>query len=65
MSRYRLIHAERATYPVAVLCRVLRVSRVGYYAWAGRGASARAQADAAVSGIRTLGLPWPCRSAAR
>ncbi len=45
MSRYRFIHAERATYPVALLCRVLRVSRAGYYAWAGRGASARAQAD--------------------
>jgi len=28
-----------------VLCRVLRVSRAGYDAWAGRGASARAQAD--------------------
>jgi putative transposase len=46
VSRYRLIRAERATYPVAVLCRALRVSRAGYYAWAGRGASARAQADA-------------------
>jgi putative transposase len=46
VSRYRFTHAERATYPVAVLCRVLRVSRAGYYAWAGRGASARAQADA-------------------
>lgn len=45
MSRYRLIHAERATYPVAVLCRTLRVSRAGYYAWASRGASTRAQAD--------------------
>jgi len=45
VRRYRFIHAERATYPVTVLCRVLRVSRAGYYAWAGRGASARAQAD--------------------
>lgn len=45
MSRYRFIRAERATYPVTVLCRVLRVSRAGYYAWAGRGVSARAQAD--------------------
>ncbi len=45
MSRYRFTRAERATYPVAVLCRVLRVSRAGYYAWAGRGVAARAQAD--------------------
>jgi len=46
MSRYRSSHAARATYPVIVLCRVLRVSRAGYYAWAGRGVSARARADA-------------------
>lgn len=45
MSRYRCTHAARATSPVAVLCRVLRVSRVGYYAWAGRGPTARAQTD--------------------
>ena len=45
MSRYRVIHAERAAYPIALLCRVLQVSRSGYYAWAGRGVSARAQAD--------------------
>jgi len=49
MSRYRFIHAERATYPIIVLCRVLRVSRAGYYAWAGRGASARVQADEELS----------------
>jgi transposase InsO family protein len=48
MSRYRFIRAERATSPVAVLCRVLRVSRAGDYAWAGRGASARARADEAL-----------------
>ena len=46
MSRYRFIHAERATYPVTLLCRVLGVARAGYYAWAGREVSARARADA-------------------
>ncbi len=46
MSRYRFIHAERATYPIVVLCRVLRVARSAYYAWARRGVSARARADA-------------------
>ena len=45
MSRYRFIHAERATYPVGILCRVLQVARSAYYAWARRGVSARAQAD--------------------
>ena len=45
MNHYRFIHAERATSPIAVLCRVLRVARSAYYAWARRGVSARAQAD--------------------
>lgn len=46
MSRYRFIQAERATYPVVLLCRVLGVARSAYYAWARRGVSARARADA-------------------
>jgi len=46
VSHYRFIHAERATYPIVILCRVLRVARSTYYAWARRGVSARAQADA-------------------
>jgi transposase InsO family protein len=45
VSRYRFIHAERATYPITLLCRVLAVTRSAYYAWAGRGVSARARAD--------------------
>ena len=45
MSRYRFIHEEKAIYAVALLCRVLRVARSAYYAWARRGVSARAQAD--------------------
>ncbi len=45
MSRYRSSHAERATYPIIVLCHVLGVARSAYYAWARRGVSARAQAD--------------------
>ena len=31
--RYRFIEAEKATYPVTMLCRVLKVSRSGFYAW--------------------------------
>ena len=49
MSRYRFIQAEQATYPVTILCRVLGVARSAYYAWARRGVSARAQADAALA----------------
>ncbi|MDP9375452.1 MAG: IS3 family transposase, partial [Chloroflexota bacterium] len=45
MSRYRFVQAEKAEYPVTVLCRVLQITRSGYYAWARRGVSARATAD--------------------
>ena len=31
--RYRFIAVEKALYPVTVLCRVLRLSTSGFYAW--------------------------------
>ena len=43
--RFELIDAEKAKYPIDVLCDALDVSRSGYYAWKGRPASARAKAD--------------------
>ena len=46
MSRYRFIQGEQAAYPITLLCRVLDVARSAYYAWARRGVSARARADA-------------------
>lgn len=41
--RYRFIQAEKAAYPVEVLCRVLAVARSGYYAWCREPTGARAQ----------------------
>jgi hypothetical protein len=44
--RFRLIEAEKARHPVSLLCRVLGVSRSGYYAWRRRPISARRRQDA-------------------
>lgn len=46
MSCYKLIDAEKASYPVSELCRVLRVSRSGYYDWKGRPPSKRERENA-------------------
>ena len=39
--RFLFVSAEKANYPVTMLCRVLEVSRAGYYAFEGRGPSKR------------------------
>jgi putative transposase len=44
--RYACIAAQRDSYPVVLMCRVLAVARTGFYAWLERAPSARAQADA-------------------
>jgi putative transposase len=41
-----LIAAEKSNYPVAVMCRVLRVSRTGFHNWERRAPSDRALTDA-------------------
>lgn len=46
--RYRFIAAEKALYPIALLCRLLQVSRSGYYAWCRRKESRRKAADRAL-----------------
>ena len=43
--RFAFIAAEKATHSVTILCRCLRVTRSGFYAWTQRGLSARAQRD--------------------
>ena len=45
---FELVKAEKAHYPIAVLCSVLSVSRSGFYAWERRPRPARARADAAL-----------------
>jgi putative transposase len=46
VSAYRLIDAEKASYPISVLCRVLKVSRSGYYDWKDRPPSKRERENA-------------------
>jgi putative transposase len=43
---YSFIAAEKTSYPVAVMCRVLHVSRTGFHNWERRAPSDRALADA-------------------
>lgn len=41
--RYRFILAEKASYPVTILCKVMQVSKSGFYAWASGNKSAYRQ----------------------
>ena len=49
MSCFGFIDAEKADYPVSLLCRVLDVSRSGYYAWRERPPSSRSVEDWALA----------------
>ncbi len=49
--RYRCIARRRNRYPVRMMCRVLKVSRSGYYDWRGRPESDRSRTDRELTGM--------------
>jgi putative transposase len=46
VSIYRFISAERASFPVSVMCEVLGVSRPGFHQWEHRAPPDRSLSDA-------------------
>lgn len=49
MRVFKLIDAEKANYSISLLCRVLKVSRSGYYDWKDRPLSKRARDNESLS----------------
>ena len=47
--KFAFVQRHATDHTVKTLCRVLQVSKAGYYAWAQRAPSARAAADAVLS----------------
>lgn len=52
-DKYAVIKAHRTEYPIVLMCRVLSVSRAGYYAATRRATSTRATADVQLTALIT------------
>lgn len=49
MSLFGFIDAEKARFPISLLCRMVGVSKSGYYAWKARPSSKRSREDATLT----------------
>ena len=49
MRLFKFIDAEKAYYPISLLCRILKVSSSGYYGWKDRSPSKRDRENAALT----------------
>lgn len=49
--KFQFIDAEKATFPIAFMCRRLEVSRSGYYAWRSRPECARSIEDREIAAL--------------
>jgi HTH-like domain len=46
---YELLQTEKINYPIALMCKILKLARSGYYAWCKRQNSPRKQENAVLS----------------
>ena len=53
MSAFRLIEAARTSFSVPLMCKMLGVSRSGYYGWRGRAPSTRSREETPISRRRS------------
>jgi hypothetical protein len=57
--RFSFIETEKACFPVTLMCRMLAVSRAGFYAWRRRPAAARTRQELIFPGLAYVQLPAP------